>query len=438
MSATASAGPVAARPKLLDRLLEQTTVYELPFFVMLCLLAASIPNESLFGGYDSSTGKGFRSPSYYLGLGASVLSTMLFPRMARACARSMPMVLLVSAFSVSLVVLTALVLTTDATYRHEYQIDRQYKSVFMAVMFIVVTGHQLWRKRVMQSYLVGWFIFVVVALGLVVTGRATTVQHFNAARISVLGMNENVQSTIAGSGAVMCLNFALFERRSRHFALWAGLYVLGLAAFVIGTSRTGLVGLVAGHLVVIVMGLSADRKGAARLSRLRVPVIVIGFFASALAIASQFGIFDRAVTSMGSRSEAAFEGTDLGHRDQLARATLRIFTENPAGVGMGRTMDFLQGSDPHNGYLKLAAEGGVAGMLLFVFAMLAARRNASAWMRADADEIGIAACFVLYAFSGFTGQALQESPFWFFFAFLAVLPGAASLESDLPRAGALS
>lgn len=429
MSAAATVAVRPPRPGIFGALLENTSVYELPFLATLCALAASLPNESLFGGYNAATGKGFRSPSYYLGVAAAALSFAFFPRLARAFLRSMPMVLVTAAFSVGLVVLSAFVLTTDVTFRHEYLVDRQYKSIYMAVMMLVLAGHEAWRRRLLNSYLIGWTVFVLIALGLVLTGRASTVQHYSSARMSVLGMNENVQSTFAGSGAVIFLNYALFERRTRRFALWAVLYLLGLAAFIVGSSRTGLAGLLGGHLVVIATAFFGGGQRDARLNRWRVPVVTVFFLVGALSLAGQVGVFERAVSSMQARSEAALDGSDLGHREQLVAATLRVFGDNPAGVGMGRMFDFLQGSDPHNGYAKLLAEAGIAGVILFLLAMFAAARNARAWMRADPREIGVVAAFVLFALSGLTGQALIESPYWFFFAFLAVAPSGAGAAS---------
>jgi hypothetical protein len=398
-----------------------SAIAEWAFFSVLCALAASVPNESLFGGYDRDTGVGFRSPSYYFGIIAVGLSVVFLPRLVRSFLSSTPMVLMTAAFSIALVVLAGFLITGEP-HQRDYGIDRQYKSIYMALMMLVPAAHPVWRQRVRDAYFIGTFVFVAIAIVLVITGRASTSNHLYATRTAVLGMNENVQSIFAASGVLLALARALLERRTRYLVLWGALYLVGIAAFLLGSSRTGLVGLLLGHALIVALTLFGRSAAKKPLARVRIPIVVLLLIVSFVAVATEVQAVQTAVTSMETRSELALQGRDVGHRDILVAATMKLFLDNPAGVGMGRTWEFLQGSDPHNGYAKLAAEGGIAAILTFLLAQFALLRNTRKWIAVDSHEIGTAACFVLFSVSAATGQALAESPYWVFFALLAAAP----------------
>lgn len=409
---------------------------DLFFFFVICLLAAAIPNDSLLGGYDLASGRGLRSPSYYVGVVASIISLAFIPQMFRAFFRSTPMVLATAAFTICIVVLSGFVLAGDASFRAGYQLDRQFKSIFMAVLILVAAERPVWRRRIISAYFAGSLLLALIVIFLVLSGQAATMRHQSGTRTSVLGMNENVQSTLAAACAILALVRSLLDERRRWILVWGGIYLVSMAAFVLGASRTALAAVVAGHLIVLAFTFSTSsrRQRASWLpSWVKTPAIVFGLTAMTLIAANRVDFLHQATDAMESRSESALEGHDLGMRDVLAEATLRIFIENPAGVGAGRSMDMLQGYDPHNGYLKLAAEGGVASLLLFLLAMVAVGRHAIRWVRLDPLEIGTVAGLVIFAISAATGQALAESPFWVFFGLLAIPPPTQRVVAESPR-----
>jgi hypothetical protein len=387
---------------------------------LLCLLAASLPNESMLGGYDPTTNTG-NTPCYYIGMAAAVVSVAFLPRLVRLGLRSQAWLLMVGAYSAAFLILLAWVAVGGVRWTGEYAIDRYYKDFYMALLFMTLAHDSVWRRRVLLSYTIGWGFFVCATLYLVLTGQADVGSQYGALRTSVRGMNPNVQSMFAASGTVLVFVEAASARSVPRIVLSTVAFFAGLAALSVGNSRTALAALVIAIAFILVSALrrrSADDSGP---SRGRTIAAAAAFLVIGLWLVAKVTLLEDTTAAITRRIEATISGQDIGRRDVLAAETLDLFLRDPQGIGLGRSLELLGGTDPHNGYLKMLAEGGLFGAALFVACAYVVIRNGRGWLR-QSSEMGPMACLVLFAVSAATGQALIEIPFWFFFSFFALPP----------------
>jgi O-antigen ligase len=318
------------------------------------------------------------------------------------------------------VILLAMVLTGEARIRPEYAIDRPYKSMLMALVFMYFASRPMWRRRLILSYLGGWAVFVVAALYLVFIGEAAITHQFGAPRQTVMGMNPNVQATIAASGMVLLLMEAIYHRNL--WQLLAGIvgFALGGIVFVAASSRTGLAGLTAALLVAVFSTTRLAKRDRRRFILLRTIAVGVVLVGTVFWLRSHDESFFEAFASMETRTGLALSGDDTGSRKEAMVATLGVAMAHPGGVGLGRTLDYI-GMDPHNGYVKIVAEGGILGLaFLLAYILVVVRDMINAAKRVE--DQGAVAAFVLFSVAAASGQALVESPYWFFFAFIAFAP----------------
>jgi O-antigen ligase len=387
---------------------------------MACALAASIPNDAALALVAEDLG---RSPSYYVGIAAVLASLPVLPRIVRAAVASLPLMLVATAAAFP-VLLWAVSGSAGASTYDASTYDRPFKFAYIAALVLWVGRDPVWRRRLVGSYIAGWGLFSIVVLYMLGTGRANVLVHYEATRRAVLGMNENQQSVIAASGIVLLIPMAFGSRgKLRGLLIVAGL-VLGSAAFVLGASRTATAGLAAGVLFTIVGLLRCRELGSIR----RVVAAVFATSAALLVVAAArpsspvFEDVEESVTALGTRIQAALSGDDLGKRDEISRTTLEVFLDNPLGVGYGGTYRYI-GGDPHNSYLKIAAEGGIVATLLLVAGLTLIARNVFRALR-RAELVGPAAAFVLFSVTALAGQAIHQLPYWFFVSFVALSPGS--------------
>lgn len=393
---------------------------DLPLSALLCLLAASLPNEAILGGYDQVTGKGTRTPSYYLGITASIVAVVSWSRLVRLVMQSKALLLLFAAHATGLLILLVLIAGGDGHWVRHNGVDRQFKVIYLAALALTLVGDRIWRRRLLLSYLVGWAIFVGLTHFLVLTGRANVFMHYGgAARASVMGMNSNAQSVFTASGTLLVFVEAARSTSLRGLALCGVAFFAGLAASMSGNSRTAMASLV-GALVFVMARTLFRGTGTTGSSRVRVALVVGVLAAVGLWLVNEFGVLQDEVTAMSRRVDTALEGSDRGERDILAAKTWSIFLKNPGGVGFGRTWEMLH-LDPHNGYLKVLAECGVFGAAFFLGGALVVFKNVARWMKYP-EEIGPAACLLFFAISAITSQALMEATPWLFIAFFALPP----------------
>jgi O-antigen ligase len=368
----------------------------------------------MLGGYDPTTNTG-NTPCYYIGMAATVVSVAFLPRLVRLGLRSQAWLLMVAAYSMALLILLAWITMGGVRVVGDYALDRYYKDFYMALLFMTLASDPVWRRRAVLSYMFGWGFFVCAMLYLVLTGQADA-----GMRTSVRGMNPNVQSMFAASGTVLVFVEAASARSVPRIAVSSVAFFAGLAALSLGNSRTALASLVIAVSFILVSSLRRRSPEASGPSRGRTIAAAIAFLVIGLWLVAKVTFLEARTAAITQRIQATISG-QVGDRDALAAATLNLFLRDPEGVGLGRTLDLLGGTDPHNGYLKLLAEGGLFGGALFLAAAYAVFRNSRGWMRQSA-EMAPMACLILFAVSALTGQALIEIPFWFFFSFFALPP----------------
>lgn len=394
-----------------------------PIGWLACLLSAATPNDALVG----LSGGQIRSPSFLVGVAFTASGLLMLPQVGRTLVRSRELLLFAVAFTIPLLILVASLITEGAPYSETYFADKPVKLLLMALLLTTVARDTRWRPLLARSYVVGWWVFVLVSLSQIALGRQVTSEHFQIERVSILGLNENAQAVTAASGIVLIAASAFRSgsiRRMLHFiaALGAGGFV-----FVVANSRTALVALAAGLLTVLAAearSASYTSKSSSVYGRL---VVVVAVSVAMAAWAMTFSApVENAVAGMGARITAALEGTDRGERDVLAAQTFALARDNLLGLGYGRTWDHL-GDDPHNDFLKMAAEGGLVGVFALTLAVVCLGVRAWRTLRIP-GEAGYAGALVLLGITALAGQGLVRTTFWLFFAIVTAcrLPSAAS------------
>jgi O-antigen ligase len=376
--------------------------------------------DPLLGGYDASTGEGFRSPSWYVGILALCFAIPYLPGAARLALSCRPLVLLLAAFLTGLAVLGVNAAGGAASVSAGTNVDRPFKSLLMAVLFVAASVEPRWRRRLVNSFVLGWLAFVGLANYLVAAGQAEVVRHFEGVtRRAAFGMNENYMSVIAALGVVLLLDLGIAARRTATRLLTTTAALAGLGVFLFGSSRTALVALSAGVATLAWLKLWPRKRGWLG-KAVRTAVVAALLIAAVGFLLRSSHLFSTVWRGMGTRVSAAVTGEDTGKRPNLALATIALALDNPFGVGAGQSAYHLL-RDPHNAYLKVIAEGGIvaAGFLA------AAALSLFPYIRraAHAGEDGILAAFAVTVVSGFFGQAFVESPLWFFLALVLTAGG---------------
>jgi O-antigen ligase len=392
----------------------EPTKYERVVFWAMCALAASIPTEAFTDGYDAMTKGGTRAPAFYLGIIACVLALPMSVRLVTQLLKATPILLLAIAFLIAYTVLAVYVVAGQAHFTAFLNADKQAKLILLATLFLGPARLPVWRRRLVLSYLTGWGLFITVSLSQLITGQTRNIEMSNGARISVLGMNENGVSIFAAAGLVLVFaELQSAERRAARILSGAAL-IGGTVVFLLGVSRTGLAGLVAGICVASV-SITAGSVGTMKqaISRVIARTIVPGTIAVTLVLSSQ--TLSGTLSAWDQRIEGAVDGTDRGYREELNEQSLGLAIENPQGIGQERASIYLGGLDPHNGYLKMLVEGGflALGFLVAAYLTLAYWSLKLSKVQENAGPLG---AFAMFAITTVAGQDMANLNYWFFLA----------------------
>jgi O-antigen ligase len=388
--------------------------YERGLYWALCVLAASIPTEAFTVGYDGSTGTGIKSPAYYLGVIVAVMALPLSARIVALLLEAKPILLLTIAFLVAYTVLGVYVLAGQAQLGALFSADKQAKLVLLATLFLGPARLPVWRRRLVLSYIAGWGLFIAVSLFLLLTGQSRNIEASQGARVSVLGMNENSVSIFAAAGLILLFaELQSGQQRSKRILTGTAL-IGGAVVFLLGVSRTGLVGLAAG-IVVAAASLIAGNVRSWKLTVMKVigRAAIPGVLAAVVVLGSQ--TLSPTLLAWDYRIEAAIDGTDRGYREELNDQSLKLALEYPQGLGQDRAWNYLGGYDPHNGYLKLLVEGGflALGFLVAAYFTLA---YWSLKLLQDKVNAGLLGVFAMFAITTAVGQDMANLNYWFFLA----------------------
>lgn len=386
----------------------------------LCAVALAIPTDEVIVAASGADRAAF-APTLYTGVAATALWIPVLLRTRWLSRHLAPLLLLAGAMLAGTSTLLLSIALHEARAAPEQLAYQPFKLLVLGVLFATAAQDPAWRRRLRRSYLAGWALFVAYAAWRIGTSRADFVRHAGGiVRVSVAGLNENQQAILVGTGIVLILAELLAERRPLRLAAWSAALLMGCGVFVFGVSRGATVGLAAG-IAFVVAGLARTRRLRRR------PLLAL---AAALALGGLLagGSILAAAGTLAHRFQATVSGGDLGDRDRLARAAVRLALDHPwSGIGFGRTAEYL-GGDPHDAYLKIIAEGGAPAALLLA-AALAAIAVSLARVGRIRQDLGSAGVLVLLLVTALVGQALMRPPFWCFLA----LTSAAALAPPLGR-----
>jgi O-antigen ligase len=389
--------------------------YKTLFLGLICGLAVTVcadyPVTFLLGGDES-----FRGPSVYVGFAAILLSLPLLPEVLGMGRRLAPILLLFGSIIVSVVILVVLAARGEVRWDTDfYELDRPLKLVLTATLVAFAGESGLWRRRLTVSYLVGWAVFVAYGVYASVTDKIqffklAKVQHM--VRVSISGLNENEQSIVVATGMVLLLAEIVNLKSMAAVPLYAGGLLAGGAIFVLGGSRSASLALLAGFLVVISGWV---RGGSKQVPRRTMPIalVLVGLAVGAPVLMQRNDLVGGAVVTLEHRFGEALTGANLGNRDSLAAGAVTLARDNFFhGVGLGRARTFL-GEDPHNGYLRIVAEGGVLAAILLLGAILLIGAAIVRETRLG-PALGPAAALVVLMVAATAGQELFQTRLWFF------------------------
>jgi preprotein translocase subunit Sec61beta len=357
-----------------------------------------------------------RSASFYLGLVVVILAVPVSARFAKLLLGTTPFLLLALAFLVSYVALAAKVFADHAPVSVFLTADKQAKLMLVATLFLGPARLPAWRRRLVLSYMAGWVLFISVSLFLLFTGQLRATEMSRGVRISLLGMNENGLSIFAAAGLILVFTEMNVNRSSIASVLGIGAIIGGTVIFLLGVSRTGLAGFAGGLTVAIFCLVLGEAKRVGRtIIRVASRGLVPGLITMLLVLQTQN--LSSTMVAWEGRLESAADGTDRGYREELNEQTLRLALDNPMGVGQDQAITFLGGVDPHNGYLKLFAEGGflALGILLIGLTLVMALCLKLGRDRANA---GILGAFAMLSITASAGQDINNINYWFFLALI--------------------
>lgn len=271
-----------------------------------------------------------------------------------------------------------------------------------------------------------------------VVGGAVVLAHFGAlphgivwhSTVEAEGNQRIVTSLVLALGASMALLQALDAAGPKQRAAWSAATLLAIAGLALQDRRTGMVAL---PVLLGVLGLARQRSWSRRLA-------AVGLIAALSLAAWQFspGVrnrIDEGLNEMRSYQPSDTAATSWGMRLRLAEHTLDMVREKPLfGHGVGswlgqwrqRVQPGLQISihlTPHDEYLLVAAQLGLAGVLLLAWLLLVNLRHA--WRAGRPGHAALLA-WTAIAWTGIFNVVIRDSKFGLPLLLVAGLAGASA------------
>ena len=293
-----------------------------------------------------------------------------------------------------------------------------FKLAYPFLMFVVVAG--LVDKEEQLDRLMAWTIgaaaVIVLINPLLLFGVAFQVDDAGYKRIGGLGTYANPFSFYLMVIVFMSLARFVVRGQFRYLALCV---ILGLWIYMTLT-RITLLGVVAGAAVMGIYGAIAARRFRILIGAALVTGLVVGPFVPVVLERSLgFVPTPKELAAISSNPSTLYESVNWEGREFLWPVVWKSFGHDRlTGLGLGSTAVVLRQTMPahvgvlvHNEYLRLFAEAGLIGCLLFFIAI--SKWLAGAWRaawRADARtrEFGLAA---IAAIIGWAVVALTDNPF---------------------------
>ncbi|MEU2616271.1 O-antigen ligase family protein [Micromonospora sp. NPDC007271] len=223
-------------------------------------------------------------------------------------------------------------------------------------------------------------------------------------RMSAFGGGPNVFVRVMCLAVIAAITLAVASRR---WWLLAPVPVLAVAAVLSG-SRGGLIAAVAAATVFFVFFLR----------RRRTAVLAATLLLGSAAGWAVWEVMGAAVEALAATryNTTALDANGYSERPELLTAAWDLFRQHPiAGAGMDAFNAATGMNYPHNYLAGLAAETGIVGVGLLMWAVVRWCRDGHPWKTATPEQIGcaVAAVYVLAA-SMFSGGYYDTRFFWIF------------------------
>jgi len=386
---------------------------------LLCVLVATVPVEGIMYPVFKYLGiHEYRSPSFFIGILATGLSVVFIPQIYQVLKKSYFIMFMLAANLVALGV-------------HYFQIWApnlpsirflSFKMMLMGILLLLLVEKPVWRRRMVNAYLIGWVIFVCLSVYYMLTNQVVLMKYHNVLRAkSLLLLDANIHALTTMTGMLICFNRLLAEKATKWQIIYMVLWIIGLSSIFFGASRTGTIILVFGTVVTTIYHLWFNRRQSGFSKRFKVllasvVLVVVGTF-----LVVNMDLTRPYVLSVGSRFSNTLDKGDYGQRYALSMATLEVAYNNPTGIGLGNSMAYLRGHDPHNDYFRMFAEGGLFSGLLMIVGLGFLIKNWYLWRKSN-THVGPFIILLTLLVANFTIQGFNKQFFWVFFALYAVPP----------------
>jgi hypothetical protein len=324
------------------------------------LLAARSSQPALFASYAAAYVAGsevlwrIAGAKIFWETGKYAVAAILLVALWRLPAASLPPLMLLYLAMLlpgAVVTLTSLDLM-DARGRLSFNLSGPFALAIAAAFFSNVRLTPLQLRSLLLLLIAP--LTAVAVVGVVATLTASDIRFTGESNaVTSGGFGPNQVSSVLGLGVLATLLW-LFLRRGAGLlgACQLGLLLLLIAQCAMTFSRGGLYaasGAAAAGLFFL-MRHAPVRRTAVRY----LPLVVLGFF---------FLLVPKLEEFTGGALGSRFADTNLSHRDELVRADIRIFMENPffgAGPGVVRSQ---RGSLAHTEFTRLLSEHGIFGLV---------------------------------------------------------------------------
>ena len=256
----------------------------------------------------------------------------------------------------------------------DFALGKLYDLVLVGVMSV---GFGLAALRQSAARVLDAFWTVVVAATglLALTGMSQLLGSGGGARLAVLGGGPNIFARLMGMLSLGALYF--WHRRGQTW-LWIPLAATGVLLALLTGSRGGTAAIIAGVLTFLVVGRIPLRRLV--LLSLLATVAVLGV----ITFTPLGKALSRSMEERFLRLTLNYEGGSdseskvyLSGREPLYASAYALALDNPvAGAGLAAFPALGLGVYPHNLFLEVFCEGGVLGLALLGWTLLAFLRSA--------------------------------------------------------------
>lgn len=382
---------------------------------VLLLVAFSLPLEGLLQEFTGSAG---RSLAFYLGALALGLALLRMPHVLQNTRKSRGFVFLVIAYLWSFALYYASPMLDNTTNWLLVQL------MMLAGTFLYIADREDLRRKLIWAYWLGWVLLVLWSLSSYSRGSYELYERGTVIRVvEISGYSANTHARQIASGIMVTLALMLSTRRAAvRFAAIGILFAAGFA-LLITNSRGGIFSLLlAVGLFILAQPLYFGASRRFTVLSVMSVILMIGFY---------YVFFEtpdgqRFWNSYLVRVNEFLNAEEATSRERIYEATIDIFLENPFGVGQQNSLALLKEKlgvafDPHSYYLRILAEGGLPGVILFGTGLYMVVRNGWRWQVNSGEDVFFWP-LIYFLIAAATGRDFHFKALWFFLAMNALTP----------------